>query len=225
LSASVASSGSPTLLLLPTELERARFAELGGLPQGFALQATVGFGPVAAAARTAALLERLRPARAVLLGIAGAFDLDRHPLGSALELGSVALDGVGAGEGPAFLGPGELGFAQWPALPDGSPAVDRLPLAPLDPGAEPALLLTVCAASASAEERARRRARFPQAAAEDMEGFGVALACALAGVPLAVVRGVSNEVGERDKRRWRVGPALAAARALLLARLTDARPR
>jgi futalosine hydrolase len=56
-----------------------------------------------------------------------------------------------------------------------------------------------------------------------MEGFGVALACALARVPLAIVRGISNAAGERDTKRWRIREALAAARetALELLRRPD----
>ena len=47
-----------------------------------------------------------------------------------------------------------------------------------------------------------------------MEGFGVALACALAGVPLCIVRGASNRVGERDPSTWRIDEAIDSARAL-----------
>jgi futalosine hydrolase len=75
-------------------------------------------------------------------------------------------------------------------------------------------LLTACAASADAADVAVRRRLFPTAVAEDMEGFGVALACRLAGVPLAIVRGISNDAGDRDKRRWQIGPALEAAASL-----------
>jgi nucleoside phosphorylase len=49
-----------------------------------------------------------------------------------------------------------------------------------------------------------------------MEGFGVALACALARTRLAIVRGFSNRVGDRDSRHWRIPAALAAARRLTL---------
>jgi futalosine hydrolase len=49
-----------------------------------------------------------------------------------------------------------------------------------------------------------------------MEGFGVALACRLAGVPLTIIRGISNTAGDRDHARWRVPEALAAAAGLTL---------
>lgn len=216
------STGSPTLLLFPTGLERRRFDEEGGVAPGHALTALVGFGPVAAAARAAQLLAALRPRRVLLVGIAGTYDAERHPVGTALAFSHAALDGVGAGAGRSFLGPAALGFPQWPGSPGtgGEPVFDSLALA-APGGAEPSLLLTVCAAAGGAEDAGERRARFPRAAAEDMEGFAVALACALAGVPCAIVRGISNVAGDREASRWRIPAALAAARALALQALLE----
>lgn len=203
------SPGAPTLVLIPTALERDRLAVLGGLGLGRGPLQLCGFGPVSAAARTAALVERFAPRRVVMLGIAGTYDEARLPLGEAAAFGAVALDGVGAGEGGRHLDATALGFPQW------AEAGDRLELRGL-PGAGGSLLVTACAASATREEAERRIARFPEAAAEDMETFGAALACALAGVPLACVRGISNRAGDRDRSRWRVDDALDAARSLAL---------
>ena len=54
-----------------------------------------------------------------------------------------------------------------------------------------------------------------------MEGFGVALACHLARVPLTIVRGMSNTAGDRDLAGWRVEDALAAAGELTVEILDD----
>jgi futalosine hydrolase len=43
-----------------------------------------------------------------------------------------------------------------------------------------------------------------------MEGFGVATAAALHGVPVLEVRTVSNAVGPRDRAAWRIPDALHA---------------
>ena len=216
------SAGSPTLLLFPTELERARFRDQGGLEPGYALRAIAGFGPVAAAARTAQLVATLRPRRVLLLGIAGAYDTGRHPIGTALAFRRVAVDGIGAGEGTTFQGPPALGFPQWPGSPGTTAEAVQDSLDLWTPaGIEGGLLLTTCAASDSADQAATRLKRFPRAQAEDMEGFAVAFACALHGVPCAVVRGVSNLVGDRDPGRWRIPAALAAARRLALEVLAD----
>jgi len=45
---------------------------------------------------------------------------------------------------------------------------------------------------------------------EAMEGFGVLRACALAGVPAVEVRAISNDLGEGDRKRWRISDALEA---------------
>lgn len=205
--------GSPTLLLVPTELELRRLEDLGGFGPGLALTRLCGFGPIAAAARTAALLAELRPARVLLVGIAGSYDLERAPLETALEFGEVALTGVGAGEGAGFQGPPALGFPQWPGSPATTPhpVVDTLPLHAPSASAQ---LLSSCAAAASPEMAEQRRAAFPEALCEDMEAFGVALACALGSTPLRVVRGVSNLVGDREPAHWRIPGALEAARRL-----------
>jgi futalosine hydrolase len=231
--ASLGQSG--TLVLVPTELELRRILDLGGFGAGCTGGTVVelcGFGPIAAAARTAWLLETLRPGRVLLVGIAGAYDVERDAVGSALEFATVAVDGIGVGEGASFLAPPALGFPQWPAPsspPPGSPQreqasgaarlahpiFDQLPLS-ASQAAGDALLLTTCAASANAEQAAVRRGRFPSARAEDMEGFAVATACALAGVPLRIVRGISNRAGDRAAERWSIPRALQAARALAL---------
>jgi len=215
-------SGSPTLLLFPTELERQRFADKGGLPVGLAIQKICGFGPVAAAARSAQLIARLKPARVVLCGIAGSFDTDLHPVGSASIFSEVAIDGVGAGQGAEHILPPVLGFPQWPGSVDTrlDPVESSLPLSTDPRGESPPsgpLLLTTCAASISMEDVRVRLERFPGAAGEDMEGFAVAMACVLARVPLSIIRGFSNEVGDRDSRNWRIPSALFAARENTLA--------
>jgi futalosine hydrolase len=213
--------GSPTLLLIPTALEMNRLEDQGGFGQGLCLCNLCGFGPVAAAARCAQLLAEIRPARVILTGIAGAYDIERHPVESALEFGEVAIDGVGAGQGSAFEGPPALGFPQWPGSPGTTPhpVVDSLPLAA---GGEAggARLLTTCSASADEGEARQRLERHPQAVAEDMEGFAVGLACSLFGTPLRIVRGISNRVGDRQPENWRIPGALAAARELVLRILT-----
>lgn len=195
------------LVLVPTRLEREQLERLGGFPR--ARVELCGFGPVAAAARTAQLLARGGTRRVLLVGIAGSYRPRTLPVGSALRPASVRLEGLGLQQGGHTRPPSALGFAQWDE--PGLRVRERLPLA----GGR-GELLTVCAASGSPEE-ARRRARcHPRAQLEDMEAFGVALAARLAGLPLDVVRGVSNLAGVRSRASWDVRGALAAARELAL---------
>ncbi|MFM8414342.1 MAG: futalosine hydrolase [Planctomycetota bacterium] len=207
-----------TLVLVPTDGERRVVTPaIAAATGGMARVELCGFGPVAAAARTAGLLAKHPPERVMLVGIAGRLD-ERFVVGAAYRFTEVACFGVGAGSGEAFETAGGMGWPHWPGdAADTSRAVgDVIALSPAPaPGVAPAgLLLTACAAAADPGDVALRRRLFPAAVAEDMEGFGVALACRLAGVPLEIVRGISNIAGDRDKARWQIGPALAAAAAL-----------
>ncbi len=206
-------SSPKTLILVPTELELARLIDAGGFPEELAETAVCGFGIAAAAARTSALLSLHAPQEVLLLGIAGAYDIKAHPTGSALAFDAVASHGIGAGEGASFQGPGALGFPQWPATQTTEAINDHINLqTPSGQG----LLLTTCAASDTPLRAAELRESYPSAIAEDMEGFGVALACQLAETPCWVIRGISNEVGDREPTRWRIPSALSAARRLAL---------
>lgn len=205
----------PVLLLVPTAGERQVLAAALGDSRRIEL---CGFGPVAAAARTAALVAEHAPASVLLAGIAGRFD-ERLAVGSAYLFSEVACYGVGAGSGNTFEPAAALGWPQWPGDPPGDEAAigDVIACAAAPAPAPPAagLLLTACAASADAVDVTARCRLFPAAVAEDMEGYGVALACRLAGVPLRIARGISNTAGDRDKSRWQIIPALEAAAALV----------
>ena len=49
-----------------------------------------------------------------------------------------------------------------------------------------------------------------------MEAFGVAMAASLMGVPLQVVRGMSNTAGDRQLSQWKINDALEAAAEVVL---------
>lgn len=200
------------MLCVPTPLELDRLQRVAPalLEEGrWRAVAVLGFGPVAAAARGAQLMASHAGAPFLLLGIAGRYE-DGPAVGAAARFGRVAIDGVGADEGAAHLLPGDMGLPQWHG--EGSAARVQQTLELGGPDGAPALL-TVCAASGDPAAAALRRARHG-AAAEDMEGFGLALAGHLAGSPVEIVRGISNEAGDRDTSRWRIDDALAAAAAL-----------
>lgn len=206
------------LLLVPTELERGLIAPVMAAACGSAIRTELcGFGPVAAAARTARLIAEQRPERVLLVGIAGRLS-NRLTIGEAYAFERVACHGVGAGSGDAFVSAEAMGWPQWPG--DGSDPATRIGdvigcTSGLFPAAAPAgLLLSACAASADdADVRVRLRLH-PEAAAEDMEGFAVAAACRLAGVPLDIVRGISNTAGDRRTSGWQIEAACRAAAAL-----------
>jgi len=218
------------LILVPTEMEQRGLEPMlaAATARGCRVE-LCGFGVVAAAARAAQLLAEHKPERVLLVGIAGRLD-DQLAVGDAYRFDRVACYGVGAGSGGDFVPAAALGWQQWPG--DAGDASDQtggqigdvISCAASDrAGGEQAdLLLTVCAAAANAEDVRLRLQAFPGGVAEDMEGFAVALACRLRGVPFDIVRGISNAAGDRDKSHWQIAAALEAAGRLTLEIMAEA---
>jgi futalosine hydrolase len=154
-----------------------------------------GFGLAAAGVHAAAAIARHHPQRVILAGLAGSYDLGAAPLGAAVWAGVVRCVGIGAGGRSAA----QLGFAE----------SDEVRLA------DGPLALSVTTASATPEQAAERAAAQRGALIEEMEGYSVALAATLMGVPCAMVRGISNAAGDRDLATWQTGAALRAVRDAL----------
>ncbi|NQV25828.1 MAG: futalosine hydrolase [Rhodopirellula sp.] len=230
------------LLLIPTLFERNTLEVLLAptIQQTGGTLHLCGFGPVAAAARTSQLIAKFQPEHVVLVGIAGAIG-ERLAVGSACSFDEVVCYGIGVGSGESFQTAGSLGWPQWQPEEDTvrGPTTcvnDTLPLSNEESGpgserqpggkqeSEPMQLLTCCAASDSQSDVANKRRWFPDAIAEDMEGFAVAMACSLAQVPLTIIRGISNRAGDRDKSRWQVEKALAAASEKVIQLIADGSP-
>jgi len=207
------------LLLVPTAIERDRLlsvAEFARTISELGVEVELcGFGPIAAAAKTARLLAQSQYRRVVLAGIAGAY-CDSLPVGSACLFTQVSCWGIGAGSGKEFQLAPQIGFSQLSQNRPEQSARDIINLETPLPQAAQRLLLTCCAAAQSEDDCKQRLGHFPEAVAEDMEGFGVALACHAAGIPLAIVRGISNRAGNRRVSSWAISPALQAAAELAI---------
>ncbi|MFF3853749.1 futalosine hydrolase [Micromonospora sp. NPDC002575] len=180
----------------------------------------VGVGPAVAGAATARLLALAeaagRPYAAVVsAGIAGGF-VGRAAVGATvLASRSVAAD-LGAESPAGFIPVDQLGMP--PELLGGGTAVAADPglLAALRaalPAATVGAVLTVSTVTGTAASTAALADRHPDAVAEAMEGYGVAVAAAQAGLPFAELRTVSNPIGPRDRGAWRMREAFAALTA------------
>ncbi|WP_395362223.1 futalosine hydrolase [Streptomyces sp. YH02] len=148
----------------------------------------------------------------VSAGIAGGFQ-PRAPLGSVVVSSAVVAADLGAQTPDGYLTVDELGFGRSvhpvPEALTGRIA-DALHAAGLPHTVAP--VLTVSTVTGTAGRAAELAARHPGAAAEAMEGFGVAEAAGAYGVPVVEIRAVSNAVGPRDRAAWRIGEALDALR-------------
>lgn len=199
------------LLLFPTQYERSRI--LSEAVKGVET-AVIGFGPVEGAIGAAAALERHPdPSLCVLAGFAGTYDPERFPPGSVVEVSSFRLYGIGAGTEPDLLLPEEM------ELPDGVPLSVETAAGPETPlrikGVERVKGLTVCAASGSIDQAARRKGRFPEGMVEEMEGFSAARICNRKEIPFACFRGIVNVAGDRRKKYWKIDEASSALTEIL----------
>jgi futalosine hydrolase len=167
-----------------------------------------GVGPAAAAAATATALTRAPYGLVISAGIGGGFQ-PLAPVGSLVVADAIIAADLGAQTAEGFVPVDELGFGRTTRLPPGklSRAVAEAT------GAAYAPVLTVSTVTGTAERAAELTARHPRAAAEAMEGFGVAEAAAAHGVPVLEIRAISNPVGPRDRAAWQIGRALAALTA------------
>jgi len=207
-----------TLLLVPTQFEWDCFSKLfldqiklANIPIELC-----GFGPVVSAVRATRLIFHHSPNRVLLAGIAGSLG-PRCPIGSAVEFDDVECFGIGAGSGDGFLSASEMGWSQWPEAPEIS---ESFALKTVSDHLPPRLaLLTCCAASANEQDVRMRVTKHANAIAEDMEGYSVAAACRFAGIPLSIVRGISNLAGDRNKTNWRVHDAMAAVEEWIIEEL------
>ncbi|MEU1330006.1 futalosine hydrolase [Streptomyces sp. NPDC005865] len=209
-----------TRVLVATAVPAERDAVARALPPSEAIDVlAVGVGPAAAAAGTATALARAEATGhpyglVVSAGIGGGFAPDA-PVGSLIVADEITVADLGAETPDGFAPVTELGFGAITHRPP--PALVRetadacAAATGTDTGTvQTGTVLTVSTVTGSADRAAELRRRHPRALAEAMEGFGVAEAAALHGLPVLEIRAVSNPVGPRDRAAWRIGDALAA---------------
>ncbi|MEV1070484.1 futalosine hydrolase [Micromonospora parva] len=209
-----------TGLLVVTAVPAEADAVRAGLTDSTVTVAPIGVGPAIAGAATARLLALAeaagRPYRAVVsAGVAGGFTGRAEVGDTVLGTASIAAD-LGAESPDGFIPVDELGMP--PALLGAGSRVPADPglLATLRaalPTATTGPVLTVSTVTGTSAGTDELRRRHPEAVAEAMEGYGVAVAAAQAGLPFAELRTISNPIGPRDRDAWRLREALAALTA------------
>jgi purine-nucleoside phosphorylase len=164
----------PVLLLSAVDAERR------GLPG-----VSVGVGVVPAGIATARLLASQRPEAVALVGTAGAY-AGGPPIG-----GVIAARRVGLVSGTATLGHGYVPLPPAPVSADG--ALNRaLALPEFDVACLVAITTDPALATLIGADWQ----------VEHMEAYGVAAACAAAGVAFAAVLGITNVVGPAAHAEW-----------------------
>jgi futalosine hydrolase len=184
---------------------------LGGA-DGFDVR-IAGVGPALAAARTAAALAVADYRLVISAGIGGGFS-GQADVGSLVVASEIIAADLGAETAEGFLSLDALGFGSARIAVDpelASKLTQALSAAGLPVHRGP--VLTVSTVTGTAETARVRAAQVPGAAAEGMEGFGVAAAALDHGAPVLEIRAISNAVGPRDRDAWRIKDALLALEA------------
>lgn len=200
------------LVVTAVPAERAAFESgLAQLSEELRASTTLLVGGVTApvvAAATAAALARAQYDVVVSAGIGGVFP-EAGGLGDLMIARRIIAADLGVDGPEGFQSVDELGF--------GTTVIDALPLDELKSVAGREVLrgdvLTVNTGTGTAERTDWLRKRYPGAVGEAMEGYGVAVAAAQFGLPVAEVRAASNLVGPRDRSAWRIGDALSTLKA------------
>jgi len=225
------STGQPIALVTATGKEM--HAVLGSRAQGLPMKVNcvqevtwglrtlllliTGIGPVNAAMALGKLVgQKPDLAGVVNMGIAGSFSLQAFPLGSVVgvhteiwpEFGLYTEEGVDA-KG--------LGFGQgrvrekvvWDLL-SLQPDVDAQNMGlELDSGWPRVVSLSVAGVSGTIQ-RARQLQTQTNADIENMEGFALAWACTVHGLPFVQIRSISNRVGWRSQDEWDMNSAFTS---------------
>jgi len=183
--------------------------------QNFLLLVT-GIGPVNAALNLGKVLGGSVPVKGVVsVGIGGSFDLDLHPLKTAVLVKEEIWPEFGL-KTHENICPRSLGQPLC-KKDDKKNIWDRIELDPqkdtknLGLGSLDHLpcvrSITVAGVTGTRREAKRLQAKY-SAQLENMEGFALARACLDADLPFLELRTVSNLVGSRDKRYWDIKSGL-----------------
>ncbi|WP_244918954.1 futalosine hydrolase [Paenibacillus dendritiformis] len=207
-------AGTGHRILIVTSVPAERDAVLRGLGGDPRFNVIVGgVGTAAAAASTTRELAAARYGAAVCAGIAGGF-AERAEVGSVVVASSIIAADLGAETPDGFCSVDELGFGS-AYLPVDAETAERICQAmqaiPLQACAGP--VLTLSTVTGTAETAAMLAQRVPGAAAEAMEGYGIAVAARQFGLPAFEIRSISNAVGPRNRAAWRIPEALKALEA------------
>ncbi len=198
-----------TRVLVMTSVSAERDAVLRGLRGDPRFDVRVGgVGPAAAAASTAAALAEKPYGLTVCAGIAGGF-VGRAEVGSLVVASEIVAADLGVQTPEGFRSLDELGFGST-RVPVDARLVNRVTEAMRAAGlpVTTGTVLTVSTVTGTVATATELAARVAGATAEAMEGYGVAMAARLRGVPVLEIRTVSNAVGPRDRAAWRIEEAL-----------------
>jgi futalosine hydrolase len=198
-------------ILMMTSVQQEKEAVERGCQDNRVDVVLAGVGPVAAAINTMKALHANTYDLVINAGIAGGFP-DRAEVGSLVIAEEIVCADLGAESPEGFLSLDELGFGSSTRIPAESSLVLALSsaMADADLPVHTAPILTISTVTGTQDTADRLAELEPHAAAEAMEGYGVAFAAREYNLPVLEIRAISNAVGPRDRGAWKLKEALEA---------------
>jgi len=202
----------PKMILVVTAVEAEKNAILTSLGDDPRFQVeTMGVGPMLAAAKTSEFLVKDSYDVVINMGVAGGFP-GVAKVGEVVVASEMIAADLGAESAEGYKPIEELGFGQSRlqcAEEYTKSIIDKINrdtdiLAHLGP------ILTKSTVTGTVETLGLLTKQVPNAAAEAMEGFGVATAAMIHNIPCFEIRTISNPVGPRDRGAWKLNEALAS---------------
>ncbi|NIA08259.1 MAG: futalosine hydrolase [Nitrospiraceae bacterium] len=175
-----------------------------------------GLGPVSTAFQLTRFIERMGiPHMVILVGVAGAYRGADLGLGDVCLAVSEAYGDLGR-QGPSGIEPIYLEGEDIQTFFALEPGWRKLITSDIvkEIGFHCGPMLTVSCTTGNAE-RARELHNKARAIVENMEGAAAAQVCDYYQVPLLEIRGISNWIGELDRKKWRIDQALEATARVL----------
>ena len=201
----------------------------GTLGDTSVVSVTSGIGKTNASRGTTLLIEKFAPDIIIHLGVGGAYP------SSGLKMGDIAIadeeiygdEGILLADGfhtvekigiPFLIKAGKQYFNEFPLdkkLVKMALRISRVmyQASRVAVKSGPFLTLSTCTGTL---KRARELEKTFHAICENMEGAAVAHVCAFYGTPMVEIRGISNIVGERDKRKWDINLAAENCQRLVM---------
>jgi futalosine hydrolase len=176
-----------------------------------------GVGAASAAGAVASVIDPLRHALVITVGVAGAYPHSPADLGQIVMASQVCFADVGVQTPNGFQPMSQHGFGSFDNQRDRAACAPQVLAALAGLCDHQGVIATVNTCSGT-DELARDLATRTGAIAEAMEGAGVALVGERSGTPWAELRAISNTTGARDKQIWKMQQALARL-AQIIARL------
>ena len=198
------------LITAATAAELASFSNLHDPHQDIPCETLVtGVGLLATSLSLYKRIQQNKPSLVIQVGIAGAFN-DELLMGDAVVVASDAIGDMGVMENGTFKTVFEMGLAN----PDQFPYKGGKLINPHAALIQQTGLKTVHAISINEISTDSDRIRFYKqqlgAEIESMEGAALHSVCLENNIPFIQIRGISNQVGERDKSKWMIPEAIGS---------------